>query len=277
MRRIAAVAAFRTGRNDRASSLLILLLVAARGSAAGDAADRSGRFRLRSAARRTRCRSTRRSATRTASTVPLGQVIGARPTILALGYFHCPNLCGAGARRPDGCAVAAAVCSTGDYSLVVLSIDPAETPADARSAQAAGRRAVGRPDRHGGLALSDRRCQQSRDQRGGRVPCALRCGGQAVPASGRLRLPDWRGIVSGYLLGLGYQPGDVRLGITRAAKGGDGARGAAGAAAVLSFRSRRPAATRWRSCGYCSLARPSPCSPSAEPSCWRCGASGSRR
>ena len=63
----------------------------------------------------------------------LGQAMAHRPTILALGYFHCPNLCGL--VRDDLMHALSGLDSRADYNLVVLSIDSSETPADARSAQ----------------------------------------------------------------------------------------------------------------------------------------------
>ena len=65
----------------------------------------------------------------------LRQALAHRPTILALGYFHCPNLCGL--VRDDLMKALSSLDAPPDYSLVVLSIDPSETPADARSAQQA--------------------------------------------------------------------------------------------------------------------------------------------
>ena len=65
------------------------------------------------------------------------------PTVLALGYFHCPTLCGP--VRDDVIAALAASGLTGgrDYRLLVLSIDPAETVKDAAEAEAADRQRPG--------------------------------------------------------------------------------------------------------------------------------------
>ena len=81
----------------------------------------------------------------------LGQALAHRPTILALGYFHCPNLCGL--VRDDLMKALSSLDAPPDYSLVVLSIDPSETPADARSAQQAD---AARFEPGHGRALSDR-------------------------------------------------------------------------------------------------------------------------
>ncbi len=66
----------------------------------------------------------------------LGQWASGKPSLLILGYFHCPSLCGV--LRDDAfAALAGAGLSTpGDYTVLDLSIDPHETPADAASARA---------------------------------------------------------------------------------------------------------------------------------------------
>lgn len=67
------------------------------------------------------------------ATVPLAAAFDGRPVVLDLGYHHCPTLCGPvrtdliHALRESGLPPDA-------YRLVVLSIDPAETPADGAAA-----------------------------------------------------------------------------------------------------------------------------------------------
>jgi len=68
--------------------------------------------------------------------VRLADLFEGKPLVLALGYFHCPNLCSV--VRAD---LFDALCASGmtagrDYSLVALSIDPSETSADAAAAKA---------------------------------------------------------------------------------------------------------------------------------------------
>ena len=60
-----------------------------------------------------------------------------RPVILDLGYYHCPSLVRRGARRSVQRAAASGLVAGADYTLVALSIDPAETPRDAAQAKAA--------------------------------------------------------------------------------------------------------------------------------------------
>ncbi|HET6432787.1 SCO family protein [Dyella sp.] len=61
----------------------------------------------------------------------LGEWIGGRPTVLAMGYFHCPNLCDAVLQ-----GMAHAVRGTGlqpgrDMNVLFVSIDPREQRSDA--------------------------------------------------------------------------------------------------------------------------------------------------
>lgn len=58
------------------------------------------------------------------------------PIVLALGYFHCPTLCGPVRDDVIGALAGSGLTSGQDYRLVVLSIDPAETQKDAAEAEA---------------------------------------------------------------------------------------------------------------------------------------------
>jgi protein SCO1/2 len=151
-------------------------------------------------------------------TVSLTRALGHRPTILAVGYFRCPNLCGL--VRNDLMNALSRLDASRPYSLVVLSIDPTETPEDARSARAADVARFGRPaetaDWHylTGSAASIAAVSEAVGFRA-RYDTADK---QFLHPAGLVFLTD-TGTVSGYLLGLGYQPSDVGLGISRAAAG----------------------------------------------------------
>jgi protein SCO1/2 len=147
--------------------------------------------------------------------ITLGQALAHRPTILALGYFHCPNLCGL--VRDDLVNALSRLEAHPDYRLVVLSIDPSETPRDANSAQQAdAARYQPIVDAHylTGSAAAVRSITSAVGFRT-RFDAA---GKQFLHPAGLVFLTG-TGTVSGYLLGLGSQPSDVGLGITRAANG----------------------------------------------------------
>jgi protein SCO1 len=155
----------------------------------------------------------------TGRSVGLGALSGRRPMILALGYFHCPNLCGI--VRDD---LLNAVTNSGlrpgaDYTLVFVSIDPAETAGDAATAKSddsARYPSLHAGDRH--YLTGDTSAIQAVTTAVGfkdRFDPQLK---QFLHPSGIVFItPDAH--VSGYLLGVGYAPGDVRLGVTRAATG----------------------------------------------------------
>jgi protein SCO1/2 len=150
--------------------------------------------------------------------ITLGQAIGHRPAILAVGYFHCPNLCGL--VRNDLMNALSRLDASRPYSLVVLSIDPTETPQDARSARSAD------------IAQFDRLAETADWHYLTGPAASISAVTQAVGFRSRYDTADKQflhpaglvfltgsGTVSSYLLGLGYQPSDVGLGITRATNG----------------------------------------------------------
>jgi protein SCO1/2 len=143
----------------------------------------------------------------------LGDAFAGAPVILDLGYFHCPALCGlvrAGlieALRASGLAAR-------DYALVSLSIDPTEQPADAARAKAVDLGQLG--------AAADWHYLTG-------TPSAIAVVADAVGFRDRydaqfrqflhpvgLAVLTGDGVVSSYLLGVGYGGGDLRAAILRA-------------------------------------------------------------
>jgi protein SCO1/2 len=137
-----------------------------------------------------------------------------------LGYYHCPNLCGL-ARSTLLTALGAANLVAGqNYTLAVVSIDHSETSADAHAAKAADMEAFRLPgaaghwryltgDQQAIAALTDAVGYQ------GRFDAALK---QFVHPTGIVVVTPG-GEVSSYLLGLGYQPGDLRVALAKASQG----------------------------------------------------------
>ena len=144
--------------------------------------------------------------------------LGGMPLVLAFGYFHCPNLCGV--VRED---MFAALQRTGleagrDYQLAFVSIDPHETPKDAAEAQAndLARYPAGADGWH--FLTGDAASIETVEAAAGyhsRYDQAL---AQFLHPAG-LVFATPAGVVSGYLLGVGYSPGDVQAGLARAARG----------------------------------------------------------
>ncbi len=145
----------------------------------------------------------------------LEQALAHRPAILVLGYFQCPNLCGL--VRDDLMEALSNLGAPANYSLVVLSIDPSETPADASSAQQADA-ARFEPVMDGHYLTGSAAAVRSVTDAVGFRAQFDAVNKQFLHPAGLVFLTR-TGIVSSYLLGLGYQPSDVGLGIARAANG----------------------------------------------------------
>lgn len=156
----------------------------------------------------------------TGRNLPLGAFVDGHPAILSIGYYACPNLCaleredllhaldGSGLKTPD------------DYTLIVVSIDPAETIALARQAREddLGRHATPGAERGWhflvGEGASIRRLADAVGFHA-RYDPGLK---QYLHPMG-LVFTTPAGMVSGYVLGVGYRSGDVRQAVMQAAAG----------------------------------------------------------
>jgi protein SCO1/2 len=143
-----------------------------------------------------------------------------KPLILALGYFHCPSLCGV--IRSDLFHALGNTDLVGgkDYALIDVSIDPAETSADAASAKAqdmARFPALGAQNGWHFLTGPAAAVQSIADAVGFRKRFDPQLKQFLHPTGIVFITPT--GVVSSYLLGVGYQPADVRLAVTRANRG----------------------------------------------------------
>jgi protein SCO1/2 len=73
----------------------------------------------------------------------LGQCLGERPTVLAFVYYECPMLCGLVLEGLVQALRAVDFTTGADFDVLVLSIDPGETPALAAAKRASVLRAFG--------------------------------------------------------------------------------------------------------------------------------------
>ncbi len=153
-------------------------------------------------------------------TTTLATALGGAPVILDLGYFHCPSLCGV--VRSDVFAAwrASGLRPGQDVALVSLSIDPAETPQDAaraKQADLAQAPFVRAADMHylTGPADSLAAIEAAVGFRS-RYDAGFK---QFLHPAGVVVLTP-AGVISSYLLGVGYNGGDLRAAVLRAGSGG---------------------------------------------------------
>jgi protein SCO1/2 len=152
--------------------------------------------------------------------VSLRRFAGSAPIILDLGYFHCPSLCGVA--RSD---LLAALRQSGlqpgqDFSALAISIDPAESPADAAGAWRSDftefPQLLGSSFHY--LTGSAQAVAAVENAVGFRARYDPRFR-QFLHPSGLVILTR-DGVVSSYLLGVGYRAGDLREAVVRARDGG---------------------------------------------------------
>jgi protein SCO1 len=157
--------------------------------------------------------------------VRIADLLRGKPAILALGYFSCPNLCGVVRADLYNALAQTGMIAGRDYTLIALSIDPAETSSDAAKAKAADTAQYPLPGAAQnwhfltGAAADVRAVSDAvgfRDRFDSRLKQFLHPAGIVFVTPG--------GVVSSYLLGVGYAAQDVRLGVTRASTGSIAAR-----------------------------------------------------
>jgi protein SCO1/2 len=152
--------------------------------------------------------------------VRLASFINGKPVILALVYFRCPNICGVVQADLFGSLRTSGLRPGRDYSLMAISIDPSETNADATAAKKEALQrysVVGAEQNWHFLTASDAAIRAIADAVGFgyRFDEELK---QFIHPAGVVFLTA-SGTVSNYLLGVGYEPADLRLAVTRAERG----------------------------------------------------------
>lgn len=153
------------------------------------------------------------------STIRLADAIGGRPLVLALGYYRCPNLCGATLR-----GIANAVANTGlvpgrDFGVAFVSIDPREKPAAAAHERALLDADVPRAHADAWHLLTGAQDQISRLAKaiGFRYFHDARNGEYAHAAGLVVLTPAGR--VAQYFFGVDFPPRSLRLALIGASRG----------------------------------------------------------
>ena len=143
---------------------------------------------------------------------------GGRPLVLVFDYFRCKTLCGVVLGDLAAALRRVPLVPGRDYGVLAVSIDPAETPADAAAQKAAH---VGRDPDFAGAArfLTGDEPEVRRLAEAAGFPYRFdpAIGQFAHPAGVVLLAPG--GVVSRYIFGVGYDPLDLRLGLVEASRG----------------------------------------------------------
>ena len=126
-------------------------------------------------------------------TVTLGSYYGKKPVLLAFVYYTCPMLCTQVLNAMTATVSTLSLDAGKDFELVLVSIDPRETPGAGRGEEGRVPAPVQAPGRRGGLALPDRRRARDQARHQGRgLPLRLGRTDAAVRASDRHHRDDHR-------------------------------------------------------------------------------------
>ena len=157
----------------------------------------------------------------TGRTVRLGDYFGKHPAILSLVYYNCPMLC---SEEMDGLASALEMVRMNpgkDFEVIIISIDPSETPELAAKKKAFYVKRYGRPETAGGWHFLTGK-QDAIDA----VSKATGFGYIRIPGpdgkldqfahASSIEVVTTSGRIAQYYLGVEYSPKDVMLGLIEA-------------------------------------------------------------
>jgi len=157
----------------------------------------------------------------TGKTVRLGDYFGKHPAIVTLVYYSCPMLC---SEEMDGLTSALSMVKLTpgkDFEVVVISIDPAETPEQAAQKKAFYLKRYGRPETAAGWHYLTGQ-KPAIDQ----VTNAVGFGYVRVPGpdgklnqfahASSIQIATTDGKLAQYYLGVEYSPKDILLGLIEA-------------------------------------------------------------
>jgi protein SCO1 len=151
---------------------------------------------------------------------PLAEYFGARPVVLVFAYYSCPMLC---TQVINGVATAVGVLSlepARDFDVVVISIDPHDSPAAAAAKKTAYLERYRRPGASAGshfLTADPPSIDRLTSAAGFRYVWDARTNQFAHPTGVIVVTPDGR--LARYLFGIDYGPRDLRLALVEASAG----------------------------------------------------------
>jgi protein SCO1/2 len=154
----------------------------------------------------------------TGETVRLGTYFGSRPIVLTMNYFHCQNLCPLELDGVIGGLNGLPFTLGDDFTMVTISMDPREGPADALDAKARALRGYVHPSAAGGwhvLTGDHVAIDAVADAIGFQYAYDAQQNDFAHPAGVVILTPQ--GHVSKYLYGIDFSSNDLRLALVDAA------------------------------------------------------------
>jgi protein SCO1 len=157
----------------------------------------------------------------TGKTVVLGDYFGKRPAILSLVYYNCPMLCSEELDGLTGALEMVKLTPGKDFDVVIISIDPSETPEQAAKKKAFYLKRYGRPETAAGWHfLTGQRPAIDA------VTGAVGFGYVRVPGpdgklsqfahASSIEIATTDGKLAQYYLGVEYSPKDMLLGLIEA-------------------------------------------------------------
>ncbi len=157
----------------------------------------------------------------TGKTVKLGDYFGKRPAIVTLVYYNCPMLCSEELDGLSGALEMVKLIPGKDFDVIVISIDPTETPAEAAKKKAFYLKRYGHPETAEGwhfLTGQKPAIDAVTDATGFgyvRVPGPDGKLNQFAHASS-IEVATTDGKLAQYYLGVEYSPKDIMLGLIEA-------------------------------------------------------------
>jgi len=156
----------------------------------------------------------------TGGAMRLGDYFGERPVVMILAYYKCPNVCSISLHQLSDALRQISFDAGDQYSVVAVSIDPNETPADAAAKKAEIVESYGRPQEASGwhfLVGAQPAIRQLAQAVGFRYAYDAQQHQFAHPIGSIVLTPQ--GKISRYFYGVDYQARDVRLGLVEAGGG----------------------------------------------------------